>query len=267
LPFIACKYKIIEYSDYIVDKITIKLLNYFYTMREDSNEEITKKIDDGSYFKDALDWYNKKYLFPIIERSYVFVLSIFIILAFLLVANSLYNIFPITRQFSFPIYVDNSTEYITMMRKLSAEGETPQQSIAKHLVNDYILTREEFDARAQAKSYMKRKLKKVKNSSSKSVFNDYRNYLDQIGIFNPALHHSNKQIRKITINSFKFINFETTSGKARIFFESTIKNRNDKKKEMWEAVIKYRMPDIAILADSNAPLRFFVTHYQTTLIK
>ena len=50
--------------------------NNYNNFDEDYKESIRCSIDDGSYFKDAFNWYADSYLKPIVDRTFFIFMSI-----------------------------------------------------------------------------------------------------------------------------------------------------------------------------------------------
>jgi type IV secretion system protein VirB8 len=235
----------------------------------DSNKEIAEKIRDGSYYSDAREWYMRHYLYPIGERTFMIIIAAVMCITFALSASNIKSLMTENEVIPFPINVENSTDYFSFIKPLAQGSEGTQEAVAKYLVTDYLKTREEYFPSDLQGNKLKYKLKKMKSCSSKSVLDEYKNYINELNPYSPIARYGTNTSRSIEIKSFKFIGSDTTSGKAKITFEATTQTDNDTttNKSLWEATVHFRLPDIETIARTGAPLRFVVNYYKAKLIK
>jgi type IV secretory pathway component VirB8 len=226
-------------------------------------QEIAEKVRDGSYFKDAMAWYNSKYLAPITERSMVCVFFIAALCAVVPIVVLLSNVAATFIRLPFPMYVDDTTNYYTVIRPLVAQGEESQTTIAKYLIDDYIRSREEYFHKKVNAEKLRNLLKKMKFSSTKQVLNEYIGYMSETNPYSPLMRYKDHTDRVIDIKSYSFSGSDQTSGKANVVFDAKeISNDGTVKTSSWQVVMSYRLPDIAVISKTGAPLRFVVGHYR-----
>ena len=228
------------------------------------DEDIAKKIEDGSYYKDARQWYSQRYLQVFSERS--FLLLMFIAL-FMILALSILNINAIRgvpRVIAFPVKVDNSTDYFSIMKTLAKTSPTTQEAVVKYLIIDYLKMREEYSHKELTEEKVKAILKRVKSSSSKNVLNEYKNYVSSTNPYSPSIRYSDRIERTINVKKIDFLNDALISGRAKIIFESEEKTLKTKevKRALWESTIHFSIPDIETISKTGAPLRFIVKYYR-----
>lgn len=233
------------------------------------HKEVAEKIKDGSYYSDAREWYARKYLYPMTERAFLFFIAAVIGTIFII---SIQNIqFLLRDDDPTPIIIkaDNSTDYFSVIKPLANEHGTTQGAVAKYLLKDYIQTRENYSYNENTVKNLRHNLKKIKGSSSKTVLNEYKNYMDETNPYSPIVRYKNHTSRSVEIKSLSFADGQASSGKAKIVFEATTTNKKTKEqdKSLWETTIHFRLPDIETLARTGAPLRFLVKYYKAKPIK
>ena len=225
-------------------------------------QEIAEKIRDGSYFKDANEWYAGKYLYPVTERSLVFLFAVISFFTFLPIASLLNDTVQTNNKIPFPIIVADSTEHFSVIKPLAQKDESAQIAVAKYLITDYIKSREEYIHKNIDGEKLKRLLKKIKSSSAKTVLNEYVSYMSESNTYSPLVRYKDHTDRLIEVKSISFLDNDQTSGKANVVFEATEKTNGGKKQtSMWEVEMSFRLPDVATIARTGAPLRFLVGYY------
>jgi type IV secretory pathway component VirB8 len=229
----------------------------------DANKEIAKKIKDGSYYNDAIDWYARRYLYPITERTALIFFASVMCFALLISSLNIKSLITENEILPFPIYVDNTTDYFSIISPLAKNFDSTQEAVARYLVIDYLKSREEYSYESMQGDKLKYRLKKMKSSSSKQVLDEYKNYINPLNPYSPVVRYADHTNRQITIQSFDFIGQDTTTGKAKIIFEAVEQNEKDGSatKSLWEATVHFRLPDIETIARTGAPLRFLVKYY------
>lgn len=229
----------------------------------DEKQEIAEKIRNGSYFTEANNWYAGKYIYPETERSMMLLFAIAAILALLPIVFLLKTTVQANNKVPFPITVADLTSTMPVIQPLMHGDETPQEAVAKYLISDYIKSREEYIYNTMNGDKLKKLLKKVKSSSAKPVLNEYVSYMSERNPYSPLVRYKDHTNRYINIKSITFSDTDQTSGKARVIFEATEKpNNGEEKISLWEVTMNLKLPDIAILVKSGAPLRFIVGYYK-----
>ncbi len=234
------------------------------------NHEIAEKIRNGSYFNDASDWYAGKYLYPVTERSMMFIFAIATLIALIPIVSLLNTTIQTNNKIPFPIYVNDSTEHFAVIKPIAQQDESPQMAIAKYLIADYVKSREEYIRKNINGDKLKKLFKKIKFSSTKQVTNEYFSYMSENNPYSPITRYKDHTDRLIEIKSLSFLDNDQTSGKAKVIFEATestnaeLSAKAKKQISLWEVIITFRLPDIATIARTGAPLRFVVGYYRAT---
>lgn len=227
-------------------------------------QEIARKIRDGSYFSDASNWYGIKYLYPITDRSMAFLFAMATVFAVIPMIFLLKTTVESNEKLAFPIYAEDSTSHASVMRPLAKPDETAQEAIARYLISDYIISREQYIAAEMTSERVRRLLKKIKSSSSKQTLNEYSAYISESNVRSPLIVYKDHTNRFIDIKSLSFLDNDQTSGKAKVVFESREEKKGvPTKTRQWETFINFRLPDVETIAKTGAPLRFLVNYYRT----
>lgn len=235
-----------------------------------TDKEIAQKIKDGSYFKDAREWYARQYLFPATERSFLLLIAIITSFVFFLSINNIKSL-SIGSDEPIPVIVkvDNATDYFPIIKPLAKQHENTQAVVTKYLISDYLKTREEYHYSKDISEVLKNNLKKIRRSSAKSVLNEYQSYMSEANKYSPVIRYRDHTSRDVEIKNIVFDNGDPSSGKAVVQFVTITYNKKEKKedKSLWEANIHFRLPDIETIARTGAPLRFLVKYYKAKPLK
>jgi type IV secretory pathway component VirB8 len=211
----------------------------------------------------------RKYIYPISERTLMIMITGVVLVIFLLSTSNIKSLITENPLIPFPIKVEDSVDHFSYIKPLAERSESTQEAVARYLIQDYLVTREEYLPADIQSNKLKYKLKKIKSSSSKQVLEEYKNYMNELNPYSPIVRYGDNTTRTITIKSFKFLGNDTASGKAVVTFEAETQKDNEeaKNKSLWEATVLFRLPDIETIARTGAPLRFLVKYYKATLIK
>lgn len=226
--------------------------------------EIAEKLRDGSYYKDALDWYSLKYIYPITERTLMVVFAILGLCALIPIMTLYFSVHGVNSKVAFPIYAENTTDYVSVMQPLVKGEESAQEAVARYLISDYVISREQYVRKDISAEKLKYLQKKIRVSSTKNVLNEYFAYTNELNPYSPAMRYSDHTDRFIEINSLQFLDNDQTSGKAKVVFVSREVTASNKKGAVstWEVIVNFRLPDVATIAKNGAPLRFLVSYYK-----
>lgn len=235
---------------------------------ENIHTEIAGKIRDGSYYKDAREWYARHYLFPITERSFLIITTAVLTVMFTISVMNISLISGVSEEIPFPIKIENTTDYFPYIKPIAEQSDDTQSAVARYLISEYIKAREEYSYHDNKQGKLKQVLKHVKSSSAKEVLDEYQNYMSVTNPYSPIIRYGDNIERTIEIKSFKFLSGDRNSGKVAVKFEAGEKERGKKdiQKTMWEATVHFRLPDIETIARTGAPLRFLVKYYRVKLL-
>lgn len=197
-----------------------------------SYKELAQKIESGEYFLEAREWYLRKYMFYFIERSYLIVFILGILLLMIL-SISYYNaILPIKKSLPIRVNISSAADFSTRITYLgNAEKKFDINNLyIKYFLGRFVEAIESYDFK-----YDFKKLKINKNMIETLASKDILSYyIDRISIRNPdsiTLKFRKKITRTIAVDS------------ARTEFAEVLDNNDfseDSKKDDMKEIKKYR---------------------------
>ena len=155
-----------------------KLAEYFDFVKTSASE--------GTYFKDALDWYLFRYVNPLCDRTVmVFIAGIAAVAMFFLI-HIINNTFPLVEKVPIVVRAKDQTVSFPFIRELknhqAKSVDTVDEAIAKYLLAVYVNDREGYDYRKSKVDDVNQKFNHIKNTSS---FNEYKNFQAVMSKDNP----------------------------------------------------------------------------------
>ena len=257
---------------------------------EDQNyRDIARSIEDGSYYEDAQDWYNIKYMYPVIERTFFIFLTSISVICSLIAAGILYSFLPLTSHV--PVAVSNNdpvNQYTAISKMTTDVGYSDADAVVqKYLIKKYVESYEEYN-------YQKNFVKMTANANFINSFSsDYikNTYAFFSSLRNPEsfrLKYREHTIREIKVDEAKIridksepiiqkytdkdgnvIEYPQFKNTAFITFNSVETNKNGVNITKWKARIDYAYNATTFVRSKNnfLPLYFQVEDYQSTEIK
>ncbi len=262
------------------------------TAKENSEETkeylefIKASVADGSYFKDAWDWYFFRYVSPICDRTLLIFGAIIaaVVLYFLVVMVQ--SAFPLVEKD--PIFIRSTDQslYFPHLVELRAKKGKPNydpslvsvdDAVLKYLLSLYIKKREAYDF-SKAEVYdVNKKFNYVRNNSAPEEYEAFQRFMSKNNPDSP-INNFGKNIRKtVTVQSVdlarvqstdftsKAMNFLVnkipTSAEIRFVVTTTTWDDLDKKEEKQAYVAKIRFFFSGVKKDSKE-LRFAVNKYE-----
>ncbi len=258
--------------------------------------QIKSKIDNGSYFKDALDWYFFRYLSPICDRTLLLVSTIILVIVIHLLLEMIKNTYPLTEEF--PIFYESLDQSIYSPKlvqlktaKISNDLNEDDrklnvdESVAKYLISKYIKEREEFNFKEAEISTVNNKFRKIKSLSTLQEYKKFQAFMNKDNPLSPLIFFGKNVERKVEIESFKYIRKvpKNFAQKAKEYIAASMPNKAEvkfstqtikfnvengeiiKKKEMF--VVRIGFFFAAIDKNNKGDLEFIVNDYQLYRVK
>jgi type IV secretory pathway component VirB8 len=199
--------------------------------QQEYNEFIRESVANGSYFRDAQDWYIFRYVYPTCERTILFFVAIFSgIIAYILFITAIES-FPIKQEVPIIVYPKNQSKYFSVIKKLndSVKLQNIDQAVSKYLLTQYIKKREGFNFRKTNLEALSNQLNYVKNNSSMPEYKKFQNFLNRDNIDSPINYFGKDFQRIVHIESVLFIKSYklTLVDKARDFIKTDIPSSAD----------------------------------------
>ncbi len=238
------------------------------------NAEIANKIRDGSYYKEAWDWYAFKYIYPVSQRSFFIFITIASVLVTVASIIALYNFYPL--RVKVPIAISNpdmTVDYARLIKMQVGENESPDMPIVSYLSQRYVENLEayhygEFD----------KQLTFLKQFSSAPLYTEIDKRYDIRNLDSLVLKYRDHTKRDVRIISheveigegFKPTN-QTEEGvlikdvpyRAYVTFETDETNFTGITTRKWQAIVDFTMSPIIFNKENKTfpPLDFRVNNY------
>lgn len=226
---------------------------------DEVSRSIAKNIRNGRYFADARDWYARRYLVPISERSLLILLTIIAVIAGSVAAISSYQMFPVVSPYELVTHVNDSLEHFSTIKRLEKKGLTTRQVVAQYLLENYVVTRESYNYKAFEPQF-----KRMRAASSKKVFREFKQEMDLKNPLSRPLIYGKDVTRGVKVLSFAFDKVGRHTEAAAVVFETIVKSdmpKGEESVERWGAHIEYTLSDIDE-AMKTKKIEFIVTNYK-----
>ncbi len=219
--------------------------------------EINEYIKTGEYYKYARLWYNRIFILPILYKSIYSVKIFLFIILFLTIALNLISILPMSKGLRYKVDIQDTTQMKANIKKIDSKSDSVINSIAKILINDYVISRESYEYEKLLAKY-----EYIQNSSSDSEYQRFKNYMSLNNQNSPILKYQKDSVREIKISSI-VINKDN----AEIYFSATSINimQDIIENKLWKVVLGYKIDNINVHA--KGAFGFLVTQYHQELIK
>lgn len=228
---------------------------------DEISQAVAESVKSGQYFKDARRWYAERYLQPFSERSFLLIAAILMSLAAIIIALTSYQIFPIKKEIPFALGVTDMVDNFSVLKPLANKEETPQISLTKYLVQEYVRNHESYEFKN-----LEKQENRLKATSSKQLYKKFIAYMSTQNPESPQLIYQKHIVRTIEFVSTALHGNKLLPDKAVVIFKAIIENRLTKEKKVttWEAQLDFSMPDIKeIYRNKEKQLDFIVTDYRT----
>lgn len=255
--------------------------NNYNNFDDDYKDSIKSSVSNGTYFKDAFDWYCVKYLKSIVDRTFFIFLSIMGIIIIYCVVKIVTSILPLKEDIFIAIREKDLTKYQTTIHDLSKskEAKSTDESILEYLLCNYVKERESHNYKSANIEDVNVKLKKIENNSSADVFNEFKYFMSAEYENGPYYYFGQNVETSIKIDSFKFIRAERTKMidkiidyfnvrlmpiKAEVFYTLNTKIGDKVTSERKKAILSFKFTGIEYDEETGKylPVKFVVTNYE-----
>jgi type IV secretory pathway component VirB8 len=226
-----------------------------------SKNRIEESVEDGSYFKEALHWYNDVFLYPMRSNAFMMGAGISISIVFLFVLYSLWNVFPLSEQVRIVVRVPNTLSQRVKLENIYTSGEKTEKSIMEYLVTKYINAREIYEPNRYKSNYYF-----ILRSTEKSIFNSYYKAMSQKGANHPAALYKSGERSKIDIIS---TSYDPDAKIVAVKYNKQNYNiyTKDRSAEAFEAKVSFYISDYDFKESKDANLSFIVTSYEVEKVQ
>lgn len=178
---------------------------------------IRDSVEDGSYFKDALNWYSFRYITPICDRTILIfgaIIAVVVLYCLEELVSSSYNLV-----LEKPIYIsskDSSQYFPNLIDLKPRKGEDKydqnikniDEAIAKYLLKVYVEERESFDFSNAEVESVNRKFNHIKNTSSEAEYRKFQLRMSKDNVDSPINKFGQRFTKAVQFESIKFIRKE-----------------------------------------------------------
>jgi type IV secretory pathway component VirB8 len=196
-------------------------------------EFIKTSVDDGSYFKDALNWYFFRYLTPICDRTLLIFGAITAAVVLFCLVQMVRSAFPLVE--TAPIFIparDQSLYFpslIELKPKKNEKGYDPNitnvdDAVLKYLLSSYITTRESYDFSKAEIEDVNIKFNRIKNTSSAEEYKNFQLIMSKDNPNSPVNDFGQGRIKITKIESVKLIKQEPKNftQQAKLFLSKNL---------------------------------------------
>jgi type IV secretory pathway component VirB8 len=201
-------------------------------------EFIKSSTRDGSYFKDALDWYLFRYVSPICDRTILLFGAIVAAVVLYFLIQLVEGAFPLLVEEPIFIRSYDQTKYfpnlVALKPKKGKEGYDPEvqtvdEAYAKYLLSHYVTSREGYDFSKAEIEDVNKKFNHMRNLSSASEYRNFQAIMSKDNPNSPIRNFGMNVNKTIQIDSVKFYRKEAKdlATKARLYLSNDIPTRAD----------------------------------------
>lgn len=220
---------------------------------------INDYIANGEYFTDARKWYYNKYVAQVAHRSIFLGLCSVLLLLILVLVINIQSLLPMVRSLKYIISVPITTNQSAEVINAEKVPNNPLQSILAIMIEDYVKKREQYNYGSLASQ-----IKYIHNTSSRTIFTQFYNYLNIDNPESPILRYQNEAKRLINVTNIHFLN----DSYAEVSFSSAALTNDGKSFEnlSWIATLRFNADQIDVSAPANSKFNFTITDYKLKLV-
>ncbi|MBM3579774.1 MAG: hypothetical protein FJX34_03265 [Alphaproteobacteria bacterium] len=199
---------------------------------------IKSSTRDGSFFKDALDWYFFRYLTPICDRTLLIFGAIIAVVVLYCLIQMIKSAFPLEIREPVIIRSLDQTQYfphiIPLRPRKGQDGFDPDirtvdEAVAKYLLSFYVKDREGYDFSKGDVEEVNKKFNHMRNLSSASEYKTFQLIMSKDNPTSPINDFDRDVVKTIEIDSVKFIRKDAKGFKEQAleFLSNNIPTQTD----------------------------------------
>lgn len=249
---------------------------------------VKSSVEDGSYFKDATNWYFFRYLSPICDRTMLLFGSAVALVVTFFLYQMIESAFPLVEEK--PIFIaekDASLYFPNLISLKPKEGqigydreiETVDEAILKYLIKSYIIERESFDFSSANISDVNTKFNYLQSTSSAQQYKIFQMSMGKDNPDSPIKFFGKPFSKEVEIESVKLIKkeYKDLAEQAKYFLtydipveaevrfvvitkNSTIKENVQESRERFLSKINFSFD--GVLKEKKDKLNFIVNRYR-----
>jgi len=209
---------------------------------------VKDEVNEGRFFKDALDWYLFRYVSPICDRTILIIGGVLSVLICYIVFEIIKISFPLVVRDPIIISAKDQSKYLPNLIALKPKSGKPDfdpnlrtidEAIVKYLISIYIKDRESYNFSKASIEDVNTKINRIKNISSVVEFKNFQNFFSEENPQSPIQNFGKNIKKNVEIIDFKFIRKKVNTdnfSKLKNFFNVELPN---------EAQVKFDTTTIA----------------------
>lgn len=174
---------------------------------------IKSSVADGSYFKDAINWYYFRYVTPICDRTMLIFGAILAAVVLYFLITMIQGAFPLVVKE--PVFIrskDQSLyfpELVGLKPKVGIQNYDPaiktvDEAVAKYLVITYVKDRENYDFSKARIEDVNSKFNRIRNISSSDEYRNFQLVMSKDNPNSPIHDFGRDVVKTVKIESVKF---------------------------------------------------------------
>lgn len=183
-------------------------------------EFIKSSVANGSYFKDAVNWYFFRYVTPICDRTMLIFGAMLAAVVLYFLIQMVQSAFPLVEEV--PVFIkaqDQSVSFPNLVALKPRKGEagydpsvkTVDEAVAKYLIATYVEDREGFDFSKAEIADVNNKFNRVRNTSSVAEYRVFQLIMSKDNPDSPINHFGQPVSKTVEIESVKLVQKESQS--------------------------------------------------------
>lgn len=219
------------------------------------DEDLARRVEDGSYFRDARLWYDHLYIGPISQRVFFIIVSGFAVLFFIMAILAVTSLLPLSPRIPFVYRNDDFLVHIPNMQRFKAPGEEANPALIRYYLRTYVQMREGYNARR-----FNLNQKFVRHYSSTSEESEYVQSISRSNPQSPLRRYGRESDVVVEV---KRINYdrEALPYRATIDFSTIVMSKEKQQKTDWTATIAFEYTDLTIRNRYDESIGDYVLDY------
>lgn len=204
--------------------------------RED--DDLARRIEDGSYFEEARAWYSLLYIGPISQRIFFMVVTAISVLIFLMSVISIMNLMPLSPRIPFLYSAKDITNEHPRMVRLKDVSEASNPALIRYYLSTYVELRESYNAR---RFQMFRAF--VRHYSTPDLFAAYSRETSTKNPRSPIRRFGKQADVKTEVTRVVYSRAQLPYT-ARVDFSTTVVGKDSESKSDWTASLRFEYTDL-----------------------
>ena len=187
---------------------------------DDESKQVVEKLENQTYFSEAMDWYSTRYTFVQTQFSQMLIVALMSIATIALTIIGFFSFLPVNEKIPFVVSHAITPEDHIRLESLMKKGEDPDHALIRYYTKEYVKSREEYIIERSERDF-----NFVSHLSGETVLQDYLNSISPDNPSSPFIVYANRGRRDIILDDLQYFDdkgnptrHSTPKGKAIITF-------------------------------------------------